>query len=70
MQTMLVSGGNDGTLSLWNVDSPQATRELTPKLSVKVVCFRTQSLQSDLDLLTLRPSVIGLSGICVRIEGV
>ncbi|XP_024377308.1 uncharacterized protein [Physcomitrium patens] len=34
-ETMLISGGNDGTLSLWNVDGPQATKELTPKLSVK-----------------------------------
>jgi WD40 repeat protein len=34
-EIMLVSGGNDGTLSLWNIDGPQATKELTPKLSVK-----------------------------------
>jgi hypothetical protein len=45
---MLVSGGNDGTLSLWNIDGPQATKELTPKLSVKVVCFCAQPLQFDL----------------------
>ena len=39
VKTLLVSGGNDGTLSLWNVDGAQAQREVTPKLSVKVVRF-------------------------------
>lgn len=58
MQTMLISGGNDGTLSLWNVDGPQATKELTPKLSVKVVCFCTQSLQIDLILPTIDAKVL------------
>ena len=48
MQIMLVSGGNDGSLSLWNVDGPQGTRELTPKLTVKVIYFCTKSLQFDL----------------------
>ncbi len=37
VQTLLVSGGNDGTLSLWSVDGAQASREALPKLSVKVV---------------------------------
>jgi WD40 repeat protein len=35
-ETLLVSGGNDGTLSLWSVDGAQASREALPKLSVKV----------------------------------
>ncbi len=37
VQTLLVSGGNDGALSLWSVDGAQASREALPKLSVKVV---------------------------------
>jgi hypothetical protein len=33
IQTLLVSGGNDGLLTFWSVDN---AREATPKLSVKV----------------------------------
>lgn len=35
-QALLVSGGSDGLLVLWNADYGQDSRELVPKLSLKV----------------------------------
>lgn len=38
-QALLVSGGSDGLLVLWNADYGQDSRELVPKLSLKVIAF-------------------------------
>lgn len=38
-QALLVSGGSDGLLVLWNADYGQDSRELVPKLSLKVTVF-------------------------------
>lgn len=38
-QALLVSGGSDGLLVLWNADYGQDSRELVPKLSLKVIVF-------------------------------
>lgn len=39
LQALLVSGGNDGLLVLWSADHGHDSRELVPKLSLKVVNF-------------------------------
>lgn len=38
-QALLVSGANDGLLVLWSADHIQDSRELVPKLSLKVSLF-------------------------------
>lgn len=38
-QALLVSGGSDGLLVLWSADHGHDSRELVPKLSLKVVTF-------------------------------
>lgn len=45
LQALLVSGGNDGLLVVWSADHAQDSRELVPKLSIKVTIslfFRTK----------------------------
>lgn len=36
LQALLVSGGSDGLLILWNADQGTDSRDLVPKLSLKV----------------------------------
>lgn len=38
-QALLVSGASDGLLILWSADHGQDSRELVPKLSLKVLFF-------------------------------
>ena len=39
LQALLVSGASDGLLVLWSADHSQDSRELVPKLSLKVLAF-------------------------------
>lgn len=39
MQSLLVSGGSDGLLVLWSADNALDSRELVPKLSLKVSSY-------------------------------
>lgn len=39
VQSLLVSGGSDGLLVLWSADNALDSRELVPKLSLKVSSY-------------------------------
>jgi len=40
LQVHLVSGGSDGLLILWSADHIHDSRELVPKISMKVLSYR------------------------------
>lgn len=43
-QSLLVSGGSDGLLVVWSADHSHDSRELVPKLSLKVVLYTTLNM--------------------------
>jgi hypothetical protein len=60
LQALLVSGGSDGLLVLWSADHGADSRELVPKLSLKVLNYAHSFIQSSREDITMTVQFLGL----------